>query len=447
MSGSNNITGKELGKFVRMLCKIEGSDQEIFGRGDVVRLVCVQTLRICLNVDVNELQPGYGTAAAHEQHRDALQELAFVKYATRMCLDCGIEYFEPVRDLYAHNPDPRRVQHILARIVNFLNFREREVGSYVAKWGEQMQRYTGLMERMERLKPENDAGESSLHLACERRAQTEARVEHMQHGLARAEADLQPRMAAHRGLEARFGELRAALAACDAQLGDVRQRACVAAAECGALRALAAEPPEVLREAVSALRRAIDAQRAELAELDTAAHALGARRACLLKLDAALDKCTALLRAMEDARARYKQLKKTSKERAAEHAALADAADKAERRVAQTATSRLPAARDKAAALQRSREARQRQLTADLVREKDARAAVDAEVTGLRREACRLLALADDMLRTAATNRDAHAAHAARAHAAVAAVANQVALYHEELFAAIDAAAALEHCC
>lgn len=158
-----------------------------------------------------------------------------------------------------------------------------------------------------------------------------------------------------------------------------------------------------------------------------------------------LEKCIRKLKEMEDLRTRYKQIKKTSKEKEAECNALEDQKEKAEKKVNVTKGTKLPAIQEREVKLQMQREQRQSQFSADLERAKEQRKVIDAEVAALRQESLRMAHVIEEMQQTAATNCERHMADAARVQEAIDAVAKQVEEYHEEIFASMEAAVALEH--
>lgn len=328
---ARQVPAHEVARMVRQLCGLQGTDQDVFSRPDVVRLMCEKTLYTVLCIDARESAlPFHATEL--EMHKDAITELVFIKYATRLCLDFGID-FEPTRDMYSPQPDPKRVQYILTKIVSFLKFRDVEVLAGQEKFKPYLEPFNGLIETLDQLRAKNESNEDVMHRAYEKRARVESSVDMLRQQVATIEQTMAPKLQTHESLRQRNEELTHAVEAARAQLDETHAALQQATAACDECRTVLSEPPSVINEAIAALRHTIAANKAELTDLDAKARALGLRRACLLRIEKSLGKSMAHLQVLEELRAKYKQAKKETKNKEAVCAAEKDKEEKARKRL------------------------------------------------------------------------------------------------------------------
>ena len=305
--GNKALTQHEVAQVVRQMCQINISDAEVTTRPDIVRRLCEQTVGVVQCVDVRDMVQ----SPELEPYKEAMTELVLIKYATQMFEDFGID-FEPARDMYSTQPDPRRTLHVLTKITGILRFRDQVLKE--KKFIQYIEPLQNLMANLDESRAKNDELELVHSQEEESCKMAKAAVEVQQGQLEAMQQDYDAREQTRNGLEQRNRELEREIEAAKAELHRHEEASAQARQEVERCRAILDEPPQELQRAIEDLERAIDGDKREIATLDERSRALTTRKVALASLKQSLSARMTELGKISEQRKAYKSAKQATKQ-------------------------------------------------------------------------------------------------------------------------------------
>eukprot|EP00727_Mastigamoeba_balamuthi_P000085 m51a1_g10073 hypothetical protein (456) ;mRNA; r:26347-28743 len=316
---------KDLARHIRVLLGEPGTGggqkaEDVGARAEVVRQVCEKTLQVVMNIDFSHFEPPF-EATSYELHRDAIPELAFIKYAMKLCHYCGQDDFEPLRDMIVQG-DKSRTNAILMRLASLLKYREHESHKLTVQWGDKLDYFERSLVAVDTLRQEIDVMSDQLtglqaEAEAERSATAQLKAQH-----ATLEERVQAKILQKDQDEAKHNDIMEAFNQAQAKIKDDEFAEYALDQECQQLKEQLTEPPEQMRLRLAELRQRIEAERAAGDACSQRCHMLSARIEVIDKLEKLFGKHAELYGRIERDMAKCKEINKGNKHKMLEMSAL-----------------------------------------------------------------------------------------------------------------------------